>query len=147
MSNGVANLARRPIDERSTTTILRQQHTATATTGNVVTTTPVGPVSGKKWLITNAVASGRYLENPDANDGGSCTGNIVNGGTAFALVGASVIPDSEESIQYTLLGPGAPPLVMEFGDEIELVVDAADSDTADIAGVLDVWGFEYDDIV
>ena len=141
MTNG--NLVRLPIGERTTTTILRQEHSITATAGNVETTTAVGPASGKRWLVTSAIVSGRFSDNPDANDAGSCEGSIVNGGNSFVLAGVSMLPDSEEAIQFGSGGGGQ--VTLEFGDEVELIVDATDSVDVDIAGVLTFWGFEYDD--
>ena len=62
MSDGV--LTRRPISERSTTTILRQRHTATAVTTATATSAPVGPPSGKEWVIHNALVTAMYVGDP-----------------------------------------------------------------------------------
>ncbi len=144
MSN--ATLVRRPVPERTTTTPLRQRHAIQAASTATATTTPVGPPSGKKWQIVNAVCSAKFIGDPSSGAGGDSTGQIINGALpVIELVGASCNNDIEQARQYQGTGatPGSP-LVLEFGDEVQLFVDATQSPSLPVAGVLTFWGWEYD---
>ena len=143
MSNGMANLVRRSIAERTTTTLLRQRHTATATSGASAVSSSVGPASGKRWLITNAVVVAQYDTSPSSQDSGEAFGEVLGSGPDVTFVAAGAYQDNEESFN---VGEVAPNMVLEFGDEARINVNAAESDF-DITGTLTFWGFEYDDIV
>lgn len=140
MSN--ATLPRRPVPERTTTTILRQRHTATAVAGGSAQSALVGPAAGKKWLIVNAVVTVQYAGDPGTSESGDALGEVLNGGLAITFVGGTAYQDMEESLQF---GQAAPDMVLEFGDEVRLSVGAQNS-AFDVDGILTFWGFEYDDV-
>ncbi len=127
---------------RSTSTILRQRHTATATAGGVATSALVGPASGKKWWIAAAVVEARFLTNPGGGDSGSTLGEVVGNAPDVTFIGRNAAPSGEEGAQFSNAAPG---ITLEFGDEIRISVDAVNS-AQDIGGTLTFWGFEYDDI-
>lgn len=143
MSNGAENSLRRPIEERSSSIILRIDQLEIAAAGAIAFGAFVGPAVGLKWRIDHSVVSGAFNGNPDVNDAGSVLWSILNGASPFTLTGRGIIPDSEEAQQF---GQGSGPMTLEFGDTIRLIVNAADSPGIGITGAGDFWGWEYDAI-
>ncbi len=138
------NIGRVGIAERSTTTILRQRHAITALAAATATSTPVGPASGKRWLIQNAVVTARYDADPGSDVGAGAYGQIDGIGPLVEFVGVSAYHDEEMAIQPE---DAHPEIELEFGDEVQLFVDATNSPVANVDGVLTFWGYEYNDLL
>lgn len=136
-------MPRRAIAERTTTTVLREMLTGTATAGGSFTSPVLTVPVGKRWQIVNAVQSVQYLTNPGGADSGDGRGEVVNGGSAFRFVGREAGNIGEQGIQFSGFGYVGP-LTLEFGDTIRMVVNALTS-AQDIEGILSIIGWEYDD--
>ena len=137
-----ATMPRPSIAERTTTTFLRQRHAITAPATATATSTPVGPPSGKRWLIRSAVVTARFDADPGSDVGAGAYGQIP-GAPLVEFVGVSAYHDEEMAIQPE---DAAPDITLEFGQTVQLFVDATNSPVANVDGVLTFWGWELDDL-
>ena len=142
MSN--ATLPRRPISERSTTTVLREMLSGTAIAAGTFTSGVLTVPLGKRWQIVNAIQTVQYLSNPGGADSGDGFGEVVNGGVPFRFVGKSAINGEEQGKQFSGFG-FVGPLTLEFGDTIRMQLNAVTS-AQNIEGALSIIGWEYDDV-
>lgn len=141
---GAGLLSRRAISERSTSTILRQRHTANATAGNSVSSALVGPPTGVAWLIEAAHVTGEFQANPGGNDSAAVWGQIVYGGAPTVyLVGRVCDQLGRQAPQF---GQVRVNFTLHFGEEVQLVTDAINA-TAAINGILTFSGWEFPDLV
>ena len=134
---------RRPIEERTTTTILKHEFSElTAPVDDEVESSPISPPAGKRWWITNAIAWARYDGDPGSDVGGGTYGLLQSGSEDTIFIGSAAYHDLEEAVQpQGITGAG---VWVEEGDEIIMLVDNNNGPSTTLTGGLSFNGFEYD---